>query len=144
NSKGYNIYFFPNHPSKDVYAGGIKYLNGRNIDVFKFVFVDMDLKDGNYPSKEVFLETIGQFPLKPTMVVDSGNGIHAYWRISDLDRNSYVITQLALLKHFQTDDSVWTVLQLMRVPAYLNTKRHGDYVQAQILEDFSSGASYSI
>lgn len=144
NQLGYNIYFFPNHPSTNVYETGVKHLNGRNIDVFNFVFVDMDLKDGVYKSKEEFLARLSHFPLPPTMVVDSGNGIHAYWRVTDLNRNSYVITQIALLEHFKTDESVWTVLQLMRVPQYYNTKRHNDYVLAQILEDQSSGESYSI
>lgn len=144
NQRGYNVYFFPNHPSANVYETGVKYLNGRNIDVFNFVFVDMDLKDQVYATKEEFLSRLDQFPLKPTMVVDSGNGIHAYWRVSDLDRSKYVITQIALLKHFKTDESVWTVLQLMRVPQYLNTKRHNDYVPAKILEDRSTGESYTI
>lgn len=144
NQQGYNVYFFPNHPSRDVYSEGVKHLNGRNIDVFNFVFVDMDLKDGKYATKEAFLEKLLQFPLMPSMVVDSGNGIHAYWRVSDLDRNSYVITQIALLEHFKTDTSVWTVLQLMRVPAYYNTKRHKDYVEAKIIEEVSSNNSYSI
>jgi hypothetical protein len=144
NAKGYNVYFFPNHPSRDVYAEGVKYLNGRNIDVFNFVFVDMDLKDGKYATKEAFLQKLSEFPLKPTIVVDSGNGVHAYWRVSDLDRQSYVITQLALIKHFATDESIWTVLQLMRVPGFFNTKRYQDYVQAKVIEDQSSAATYSI
>lgn len=144
NAKGYNIYFFPNHPSTDVYKTGVKYLNGRNIDVFNFVFVDMDLKDGKYASKEEFLQVLLQFPLKPTLVVDSGNGVHAYWRVTDLNRASYVITSLALINHFKTDPSIWTVLQLMRVPQYFNTKRHGDYVEAKILEECSTGNVYSI
>lgn len=144
NQKGYNVYFFPNHPSKDVYAEGVKYLNGRNIDVFNFVFVDMDLKDGKYASKDEFLAKLKTFPLKPTMVVDSGNGIHAYWRVENLDRAKYVITQIALLEHFKTDGSVWTVLQLMRVPEYFNTKRHKDYVKATILEEHSGGEIYRI
>lgn len=144
NAKGYNIYFFPNHPSRDVYAEGVKYLNGKNIDVFNFVFVDMDLKDGKYKTKDDFLHVLLQFPLKPTLVVDSGNGVHAYWRVTDLERSAYVITSLALINHFKTDPSIWTVLQLMRVPQYYNTKRYKDYVQARILEEHSSGASYSI
>lgn len=144
NERGYNIYFFPNHPSTNVYEAGVKHLNGRNIDVFNFVFVDMDLKDGKYASKEAFLSKLSEFPLKPTMVVDSGNGIHAYWRVSDLTRSSYVITQIALIEHFKTDESVWTVLQLMRVPQYLNTKRHKDYVPALIVDDHSSGEVYTI
>lgn len=144
NAKGYNVYFFPNHPSKDVYAEGVKHLNGRNIDVFNFVFVDMDLKDGKYKSKEEFIQKLQQFSLKPTMVVDSGNGVHAYWRVSDLTRNSYVITQIALINHFQTDDSIWTVLQLMRLPGYMNTKRHKDYVPALVMEELSSNNTYAI
>jgi phosphohistidine swiveling domain-containing protein len=144
NSKGYNLYFFPNHPSRDVYAEGVKHLSGRHIDVFNFLFVDMDLKDEVYPSKEAFIERLRAFPLKPTMVVDSGNGVHAYWRISDLQRSQYVIAQLALLTHFNTDESIWTVLQLMRVPMYFNTKRYKDYVQTQIIEAESSGTTYSI
>lgn len=144
NNLGYNIYFFPNHPSRDVYAEGVKYLNGKNIDVFNFVFVDMDLKDGKYKDKQEFIDKVSQFPLKPTMVVDSGNGVHAYWRVSDLERSSYVITSLALIKYFDTDPSIWTVLQLMRVPQYYNTKKHKNYVQARLLEEYSSGATYSI
>lgn len=142
NQLGYNVYFFPNHPSRDVYAEGVKHLNGRNIDTFNFVFLDMDLKDGIYETKEAFLSELTKFSLKPTMVVDSGNGIHAYWRMSDLDRSSYVLTQLALIKKFNTDDSVWTVLQLMRVPAFFNTKNPDNFVQARILEEYSSGAIY--
>lgn len=144
NQLGYSIYFFPNRPSTDVYAAGVKHLSGKHIEVFNYVFIDMDLKDGKYASKEEFLLKLNQFVLKPTMVVDSGNGIHAYWEINDLNRSSYVITQLALLNYFETDESVWTVLQLMRVPQYFNTKRHGDYVLAKILENESSGELYSI
>lgn len=145
NARGYNVYFFPNHPSRDVYSQDqVKWLNGRNIDVFNFVFVDMDLKDGKYADKAAFLVKLHEFPLRPTLVVDSGNGIHAYWRVTDLDRSSYVITQLALIKHFDTDDSIWTVLQLMRVPGYFNTKRHNDYVEAKILTEESSGSEYAI
>lgn len=143
NSEGYNIYFFPNHPSRDVYKEGIKALSGRTIDVFNFVFVDMDLKDGIYKSKEEFVKRLEQFPLKPTMVVDSGNGVHAYWRVRDLKREQYVITQLALLRHFNTDESVWSVLQLMRLPGYNNTKKFGEPIPAQILP-LSSNQIYEI
>jgi hypothetical protein len=143
NQRGYNIYFFPNHPSRDVYAEGVKHLSGKHIDVFNFIFADMDLKDGIYATKQDFVDELNLFSIKPTMIVDSGNGIHAYWRISDLTRDSYVFLQLALIKRFKTDESVFTVMQLMRVPSYLNTKRHKDYVLANILED-SSGLVYQV
>lgn len=144
NQEGYNLYFFPNHPSTDVYKTGVKYLAGKHIDTFNFIFVDMDLKDEVYSSKEEFLEKIRQFPIKPTMVVNSGNGIHVYWGIEGLTRDEYVFSQLALIKHFKTDESVFTVLQLMRLPGFMNTKRHGDFVLAEVLEDFSSNSIYKL
>lgn len=144
NQAGYNVYFFPNHPSRDVYAEGVKSLAGKHIDKFNFLFVDMDLKDKIYATKEEFLQKIAEFPLKPTMVVNSGNGIHAYWAVEDLTRETYVFGQLALIRHFKTDESIYTVLQLMRLPGYMNTKRHGDYVPAEILNDFSCQGSYKL
>jgi len=144
NKLGYHVYFFPNHPSKDVYKEGVRYLSGKYIDTFNYVFVDMDLKDKEYSSKEEFYEKLSSFTLPPTMVVDSGNGVHAYWRVEDLTRSQYVVTQLALLNYFKTDESVWTVLQPMRVPTYFNTKKHDQYIQPKVLEKFSSGTTYKI
>lgn len=144
NAQGYNCYFFPNHPSTDVYAAGVKFLSGKHIDVFNYIFVDMDLKDKVYETKDAFLKVLSEFPLKPSMVVNSGNGIHAYWSIENLTRDEYVFAQLALLKYFKTDQSVFTVLQLMRLPGTMNTKRHGDFVPAEILNEYSSGASYTM
>ncbi len=144
NQEGYNVYFFPNHPSTDIYASGTKYLNGKVIDQFNYVFVDMDLKDGVYKTKQQFIDIVANFTLKPTMIVDSGNGVHAYWKIKDLTRDMCVLTQMALLNYFNTDASVWTVLQLMRLPQYFNTKQFGNFKLAHILENYSSGMIYTI
>lgn len=144
NEMGYNCYFFPNHPSSNVYAAGVIALAGKHIDVFEYVFVDMDLKDKIYTSKEEFVKKLSEFPVKPTMVLDSGNGIHAYWNIHNLTRDEYVFTNLALLKHFQTDESVFTTLQLMRLPGSKNTKRFQDYVQTKIDVEASSGQVYTL
>lgn len=144
NQEGYNVYFFPNHPSKDVYSEGVKSLSGKHIDVFNFIFVDMDLKDKVYDSKESFLTIVSNFPIKPTMVVDSGNGVHVYWSISGLTRDEYVFAQLALIKHFSTDESVFTTLQLMRMPGFNNTKKHDSYIEAKVLTEYSSNNSYTL
>lgn len=144
NNAGYGVYFFPNHPDTDVYAAGTKHLNGKSINTFKYVFVDMDLKDGDYATKEDFLQELRKFPLKPTFVHDSGNGIHAYWEVENLTRSTYVITQLALLNKLKTDNSVWTVLQLMRAPGYLNTKKHNEFKKSSILKEESSAEVYKI
>lgn len=144
NHLGYNAYFFPNHPKTNVYQNGIKHLSGKHIETFNYVFVDMDLKDGIYKSKQDFLKELSNFPIKPTITVESGNGVHAYWRINNLSRDQYVITQMALINKFKTDESVWTVLQLMRVPGSLNTKQHNNFKQTIINEELSSGEYYDL
>jgi len=129
NDLGYQIFFFPNYPSKDV-----KFASGKHIDVIEYVFVDMDLKSRVYKSKEEFLKVIRKFELKPCMIVDSGNGIHVYWNIKNLDKFSYCIIQLLLIEHFKTDDSIWTVQQIMRLPGFYNTKRYNDYINADFVD----------
>lgn len=144
NDEGYNIYFFPNHPSTNVYTNEKRFLSGKDIDTFNFVFVDMDLKENIYKSKDEFYEKLNQFIIKPTFVVDSGNGVHAYWSVKELTRESYIITQLALLNYFKTDSSVWTVLQLMRVPTSYNTKQYKNYKRSAIVDFLSSGNDYTL
>ena len=130
NDQGYNIYFLPNYPS--IYDPSTK-VDGSHIDTFNFAFVDMDLKDGTWKDKESFILAVGQFKTPPTFIVDSGNGVHAYWQIDDLDAMSYLRLQRRLCRHFKTDEAVSKIYQLMRVPGTLNTKKEGtpvlcDYV----------------
>ena len=134
NKEGFGAYWFPNHPDPEMFAYNDekKYLNGRDISSFKYAFVDMDLKDGNW-TKEDFIKNVVNFDLRPAIVVDSGNGVHAYWRVKGLDRLSYAQLQMKLLRHFKTDESVWTVLQLMRIPGSINTKDKENFKEAKIV-----------
>lgn len=118
NKQNYNIYFLPNYPS--IYDGGV--VDGSHIDTFEYVFVDFDLKSNNYPDKDSFIEALGSFPLIPTKIVDSGNGVHAYWKVSDLDAMSYLKLQRRLMRLLKTDEAVAKVYQLMRVADTINTK----------------------
>ena len=119
NDQGFNIYFLPNYPS--VYEPDAP-VDGSHIDVFKFVFVDMDLKSGVYESKEAFIARVKDFSLAPTYIVDSGNGVHAYWEVSDLDAMSLLRLNRRLCRLFNTDEAVCKIYQLMRVPGTVNTK----------------------
>jgi hypothetical protein len=129
NEKGYNCYFLPNYPSK---YDKSKPVSGKDIDIFKFIFVDMDLKDGVYKSKEHFIEKLKEF-LPPTIVIDSGNGVHVYWEVTDLDGMSYLRLQRRLIRHFNTDDSLATLYQLMRVPDTLNVKLLDSIKQCEVI-----------
>lgn len=130
NEQNYNIYYLPNYPS--LYEGGS--VSGFQIDTFNHVFVDMDLKDGIYKSKEDFLKTVQKFPLTPSRIVDSGNGVHVYWEITDLDAKSYLKLQRRLLRYFNTDEAVGQIYQLMRVANTVNTKIPGNFKLCQQLD----------
>ncbi len=120
NNLGYNVYFLPNTPSE--LPKDNKPVDGSIIDQFKYVFVDMDLKDKLYDTKDEFLEVLAAVDITPSRVVDSGGGVHAYWQVSDLDAMSYLRFQRRLMRLFHTDEAVGQLFQLMRLPGYKNTK----------------------
>ncbi len=135
NSEGYNIYYLPNHPKH--YDRSIA-LNGSVIDNFTWCFVDFDLKSGMYASKDSFIEALGVSGIEPTRIVDSGNGIHAYWQVSNLDAKSYLRLTRRLMRLFNTDEAVGQLFQLMRLPSTINTKTKDVYVKSTLLyEDLS-------
>ena len=134
NAQGYGVYYFPNYPSE--YDSNVK-VDGSQVDTFEWVFVDMDIKDGVW-TKESFLERLGEDSLTPTKIVDSGRGIHAYWRVVDLDAMSYLKLQRRLARHFQTDENVSKLCQLMRLPGTVNTKDEDNMTLCQVLLDSKS------
>lgn len=138
NLKGYNCYAIINTSS--AFKPGLKdengrpiYLEGKEIDIFTHCFADFDLKDNTYPSKEAFVEFLNQQTLKPSAVIDSGNGIHVYWYIKDLDAQSYVRLQRRISRFYKTDDKVCTIYRLMRVPNTYNTKDQDNFKWCSVL-----------
>ncbi len=119
NEQGYNVYFWPNPPET---PDSSKPVDGSQITSFSQVFVDMDLKDEVYPSKDAFIETILAADLAPTRIIDSGHGVHVYWRVTNLDAMSYLRFQRRLCRLFNTDEAVSKIAQLMRLPGTFNTK----------------------
>lgn len=130
NNGGYNIYYLPNQPSN--YEKGVT-VDGSHIDAFEWCFVDCDLKDGVYADKDSFLEALGAVGIEPSKVIDSGHGIHAYWKVSNLDAMSYLRFQRRLLRLLRTDEAVGQLFQLMRLPGYLNTKIEDNQVLCELL-----------
>lgn len=124
NASGYNIYYLPNRPSE---YDSTQTVEGSHVDLFEWCFVDMDLKDGVYADKSDFIEEIlaNENP-SPTRMIDSGNGIHAYYKVSDLDAMSFLRLQRRLIRKFQTDEAVGQIFQLMRAPGTVNTKQEAD------------------
>jgi hypothetical protein len=129
NEQYYGIFHLPNYPS--TYTGGT--VDGSSVDNFGYCFVDMDLKDGVWPSKGGF--SAAAVALAPSRMVDSGNGVHCYWRVSDLDAASFLRLQRRLCRVLRTDEAVAKIFQLMRTPGYVNTKRENAFALCQVLEE---------
>lgn len=129
NKEGYNIFYWPNPPTTE-YTHPI---NGSHITEFKYVFVDFDLKSKIHPSKEDFIAALGSLYIPPSSIVDSGNGIHVYWKISGLDALSYIRLQRRLCRFFETDEATGKICQLMRLPGTLNTKVEDQLLQCSTL-----------
>lgn len=119
NNRGYNVYYYPNYPSITSFG----WVKAHEVDTFEYVFLDMDLKEGAHASKEAFIGLLLEDPaLDPSSIVDSGGGIHAYWRVSDLDAISFLKLSRRLARKFKTDLAVQQLKQLMRVAGTYNTK----------------------
>lgn len=138
NAEFYNIYFLPNSPS--CYDSS-RIVDGSQIDTFSFVFVDMDLKEEVYKTKDEFIAVITGSGIDPTFIVDSGNGVHVYWAVNDLDAMSYLKLQRRLMRKFKTDEAVAKIYQLMRVPQTTNTKLEGEFKQCDII--YQTNNSYA-
>lgn len=138
NNTGYNVYFLPNSPSVKPEKG---FVDGEHIDTFEYVFVDFDLKEGKYADKDSFIAALSGLNLTPTRIVDSGNGIHVYWRVMDLDAMSFLKLQRRLLRRLKTDEAVAKIYQLMRLPDTLNTKKKDELKRCAVI--YNSEASYT-
>lgn len=137
NSKGYNIYYLPNTPNSDYTIP----VTGDSIVNFNFCFVDYDSKTEKYESKDAFIEAVAASDINPSQIVDSGNGVHVYWKVKHLDAMSYLRFQRRLMRLFQTDEAVGQLFQLMRVPGTVNTKNKDNH--APCIELFSSEQEYT-
>lgn len=131
NADEYSIYYLPNGP--ETYSGGT--VDGSQITRFDWCFVDMDLKDQKWVSKSEFCDKLSTFLPPPSRIVDSGNGIHAYWRLSDLDGMSYLRLQRRLCRSLVTDEAVAKIYQLMRLPGFVNVKRKDEFSLCSVIED---------
>lgn len=139
NNKGYNCYTILNNsstfePGRKKEDGKPLYIAGSDIDIFNYVFVDMDLKDATWESKESFISFINASTISPTAIVDSGNGVHVYWRVVDLDAMSFLRLMRRLARFYKTDDKVCTIYRIMRVPGSFNVKDQNNFKLCEVLE----------
>ncbi len=140
NSQGYNVFYLPNHPRD--YPNGVN-VDGTHIDVWNCVFADCDFKGGVYADKYAFLQRLAEPDIPaPTKIVDSGNGVHVYWTVKNLDAMSFLRLQRRLCRLLNTDEAVSKLYQLMRLPDTLNTKDEHNFKMCETISE--SGTQYTL
>lgn len=91
------------------------------------LYVDVDA----YDNQTSALATLRAYPLPPTMIVSSGNGLHAYWLLDKLEteidevkaRNKQLAIEINKLDMRADADSCFDLARVLRVPDTYNVKR---------------------
>ena len=116
--------------------------SGKDSDIryLSTFWADIDAKDfdGN---KNLALQSLDNFSLRPSMVIDSGNGYHAYWILNDpidLKKDSVraEITKLSRLIHYVVKaDSTYNLSRILRMAGTPNIKNPNGTNGSEISEN---------
>ncbi|HQQ57310.1 MAG TPA: DNA-primase RepB domain-containing protein, partial [Mesotoga sp.] len=97
-----------------------------DIGYISTAWLDIDEKDGI--SKGEAVKLLREWQHKPSYIIDSGHGIHAYWFLREPifeppEFERIEIINKALAVHFNGDKQASNYAQPMRLPGSLNVKR---------------------
>ncbi len=134
-SKSFNIYFGVCPRSK-------KEGNKQSVKIVWCLWADLDAKDFTGGKQEI-LDRLKSFPIPPTIVVDSGNGFHVYWRLKEAFaiNTTEDITKIeaylkALCQALNGDQASAELARVLRLPGTLN-HRNPESLKPVILLEFN-------
>jgi hypothetical protein len=97
------------------------------------LWVDCDFEEAEAAKRDAFVENLERFSPRPSMIVDSGYGLHVYWRLSEpydlqtpesIERSEHILKGLTAA--LDGDRSATDASRVLRVPGttnYPNTKK---------------------
>lgn len=94
-----------------------------NIRGARFAFVDIDPpKNGGAFDRASILGALDSHECPPSFVIDSGNGLQAFWRLCDEHRDLAEIEGInrQLRDYYDADPACWNIDRLMRLPGSIN------------------------
>ncbi|MEN6386174.1 MAG: DNA-primase RepB domain-containing protein [Phycisphaerales bacterium] len=139
NEQGWGVYCGVN-PRK-----GFNLRGDKNVTLARTIFCDFDDKDsdvhGIYPGEgcgrnEFLYWLLSDKGLSyPTLIINSGHGLHAYWRLSEplTDLKKWEQIQQKLIITLHSDRTIKNPERIMRLPGFKNTKRK-PYLDACIID----------
>lgn len=115
--KGHNVYWTVNLVSE----GCNKKPSKEDILAARFLHVDIDPpKGGGSFDKLMTQATLVALSVPPSLIIDSGNGLQAFWRLA----NTYSLVEIEELNRALADklggDHCYNIDRLMRLPGTLN------------------------
>lgn len=85
--------------------------------------------------KKEKLNIISQFPVKPSIIVETRNGLHVYWLVhSDATISEFEECQLRFIQYFNSDDAIKSPERVMRLPNFLWCKKGYDKYLSKVIE----------
>lgn len=125
----------------------------QNIRQFRALFIDLDIdKLGYQKSETVYMvwELYYQDKLpKPTMVIDSGRGVHLYWRIENAPIQAWSTWQeledylYYQLKHLGADKQATDSVRVLRLPSSINS-RNGSECKILYIDNETTYSMYDL
>ena len=120
-----------------------------NIRGARFAFVDIDPpKNGGAFDKPSILGALESLDCAPSFIIDSGNGLQAFWRLCEEHRDLPEIEAInrQLRDYFDADDC-WNIDRLMRLPGSVNwpsavKKARGRKPTQAIMASADNGLAY--
>ena len=88
------------------------------------LWLDLDVKKAQGNEKQGVLKRLEDFMFPPTVIVDSGNGYHAYWALKEPESDKKLIEQYlrSLADALGADKNCCEVARVLRLPGTLNRK----------------------
>lgn len=125
----------------------------QNIRQFRALFIDLDIqKLGYHKSETVYMvwELYYQDKIpQPTMVVDSGRGVHLYWRIENAPMQAWSTWQeledylYYQLRHLGADKQATDSVRVLRLPSSVNS-RNGSECKIVYIDNETTYSMYDL
>lgn len=117
NDQGWGIF-----QTVNTFKDGVRHLD--HLQKINYWYVDIDKE----PKPELFQRLLNG-PLRPTKIVETRNGYHAYWKATDGTVENYKDIEKRLIKYYKVKDTgVCDVARVLRVPGYDHHKEEEPYL----------------
>lgn len=117
NKKGFGIFHTVN-----------EFFGKRRIDNLQFInswFVEIDKGDSNLSKEEMFFKI--KKGLIPTMIVESKNGYHVYWKAKDATKENWrKLLSTRLVPFYSGDKKAKDLARILRTPGFYHMKDPSD------------------